>query len=389
MTDVQLLQRYRPFLHYDQLESYRADSAATMPEHVFDGGGSWAYANALRRSGGAVLASARPAAGQPRLDLAFLAAARYPSGETVKTSDYLDAYGRDYVADAMRLHANPLYANRCYGHVAREATGTRWLQYWFFYYYNDKNFLGIGLHEGDWEMIQLRLGADDRPNVVTYAQHNEAEGLRFADVTRKKVGAVEVPVVFVGRGSHASFAKAGRQDVIFLFPDYADGKGEKIRPAVETVDDDPSWVGWGGKWGSSDSSPRGPAQHRQWTDPAGFHREVAAAGARTRARARAAAPPAPPAPEIALHAVDDRMLVDYRFAARLPRSAALPALLAVSVDRADDDQPPATHAFPVRGSEGTVAHPLPLRPGTYTVRVVASSEEGASGPVVSKRTRVG
>lgn len=388
-TDAQLLRRYRPFLQYDRVESYRSDSAAILPEHVFDGGGGWGYANVLRRKGGKVIARARPEGTEPRLELGFLSAAAYGNGEQVRTDDFLDAFGRDYVDDAARMHADPAYADRCYGYVAREANGTRWLQYWFFYYYNDKNFLGIGLHEGDWEMIQLRLGADDVPNVVTYAQHNEAEGMRYVDVTRRKVGAFEVPVVYVGRGSHASFAKAGRHDVIFLFPDYADGKGPRIRPAVEIVDDDTSWIGWGGKWGSSDSSPRGPKQHGQWDDPAAFHREVAGASARRRARAIAAAPPAPPAPTVAVHVVGDKVLVEYRFGERLPRGAALPARLVVSVERKGDRQPPATHSFPVSGRTGTVAHPLHLAAGRYAVRVVAASAEGAASQVVERTVEAG
>lgn len=389
MTDAELLERYRPFCHYDQIESFRADSAAVLPEHFFDGGRSWSYSNALKRSGGKTIAKAKPEPGQPKLELAFLGRSSYAHGEAVRGSDFIDAFGRDYINDATRMHANPQYADRSYGHVARETDGTRWLQYWFFYYYNDKNFLGVGVHEGDWEMIQLRIGADDKPTVATYAQHNDAEGLRYADVTRKKVGPTEVPVVFVGRGSHASFAKPGRHDVIFLFPDYADGKGAKVRPALEVIDETTSWVAWPGKWGSSESSPRGPAQHRQWADPAGFHREVAGAAVRSRARARASAPAAPPAPAMTARVVAGRALVEYRFPERLPADSSMPTRIAISVDRLDDDMPPVTHAFPVKGREGTAAHPLPLESGSYAVRVVAFSEEGAASPVVSRRIESG
>ena len=60
MTDEELLQRYNPYLQYDSLESYRSDSAATLPEGFFEDGSKWSYANVLKRKGGSVLASARP-----------------------------------------------------------------------------------------------------------------------------------------------------------------------------------------------------------------------------------------------------------------------------------------------------------------------------------------
>jgi hypothetical protein len=388
LTDELLLARYRPWLYYDSLESFRSDSAAVLPEHSFDGGTGWSYANSLKRQGGSVVASARPEPGQQQLDLGFLGGTKYRSGAAARSSDYLDAFGRDYVADASRMHANPLYANRVYGYVAREADGTRWLQYWFFYYYNDKSFWGIGLHEGDWEMIQLRLGTSDTPTIATYAQHSEGEGYRWADVSKRKVGSYEVPVVYVGRGSHASFPQAGRHQTMWpLPPDYADGKGEKVRPVLEVISNGTSWVPWPGKWGSSDSSPRGPAQHGQWRDPAGWHREVSSASVRSaRRRAREAPPPPePPAPRISAQRVDDRAVVEYSFPARIAPGDAVPAGITISVDRSDDDLPPATHSFRVRGRTGTIAHPLPLEDGGYVVRAAALSEEGVSSTVVSRK----
>ncbi len=163
MTDAELLQRFSPYLQYDSLESFRADSAAELPEGYFDDGTTWSYTNSLKRKDGSVLAAANPRPGQTKLDLTFLGATRYRNRVSVRRTDYVDAAGRRYVADARRMHADPRVADRIYGHVAREANGTRWAQYWFFYYYNDKNFLGIGLHEGDWEMIQLRIDAIARP----------------------------------------------------------------------------------------------------------------------------------------------------------------------------------------------------------------------------------
>jgi hypothetical protein len=40
-----------------------------------------------------------------------------------------------------------------------------WLQYWFSYYYNDFRYNddAYGLHEGDWEMVQISLNSDANP----------------------------------------------------------------------------------------------------------------------------------------------------------------------------------------------------------------------------------
>jgi hypothetical protein len=391
VTDAELLQRFSPYLQYDSLESFRADSAAELPEGFFDDGTTWSYTNTLRRKDGTVLAAADPAPGRTKLDLTFLAKTRYKNGVSVRRTDYLDAAGRRYVADARRMHADPRFANRAYGHVAREANGTRWAQYWFFYYYNDKNFLGIGLHEGDWEMIQLRIDAGDRPTVATFAQHSTGEAFSWTELQRRSSPDGPVPVVYVGRGSHASFASAGEHWPEFpIPPDYANGKGPRIRPALEVIEaTTPGWAFWPGTWGSSGSSPRGPTDHGQWRDPAGFHREVG--GSLTTGRraglavARpAAALPAPPVPRLAVRRVDDRALVDFRFPTRV-EPAARPEAIVLSVDSPDDDVPPSTRSFPVRARTGAVVHPTRLADRRYVVRAVAYGESGTASRVVSRR----
>ena len=180
------LARFSPWLRYDSQESFRADSAATLTDSVGKAG-----PNVLKRKNGTVLAKAGDG-----LSLDFLGT----YGGAVK-DDFLDAVGRDYVADARRLHAKPEYADRIYGHVVKDRKGATWLQYWFFDHYNDKQFLGLGLHEGDWEMIQLRLGAGGVPDAVTYAQHEAGERCAWTGVEK---GADGAPIVYVARGSHAS-----------------------------------------------------------------------------------------------------------------------------------------------------------------------------------------
>ncbi len=47
-----------------------------------------------------------------------------------------------------------------YAHVARDEMGRVTLQHWALYFYND----WFNKHEGDWEMVQVMLGADDQPD---------------------------------------------------------------------------------------------------------------------------------------------------------------------------------------------------------------------------------
>jgi len=175
MADEDLLGRYSPYLRYDSLESFRSDSAAIMPEHFFDDGSKWSYANVLKRKEGSIFASARPKTGEKQLDLAFLGK-RYASGHEARATDFLDAAGRRYVDDARRLHGDARYADRAYGHVVKESGGVTWLQYWFFSYYNDKSFFGVGLHEGKQlracELEDLRrLGRQDSNRRTMSRQH--------------------------------------------------------------------------------------------------------------------------------------------------------------------------------------------------------------------------
>jgi Vacuolar protein sorting-associated protein 62 len=387
VTDEELLQRYNPYLQYDSLESFRSDSAATLPEHFFDDGSKWSYTNVLKRKGGSVLASARPKDGEKQLTLDFLGEKRYSSGAEVKPGDFIDAAGRRYVEDARRLHEEPRYADRTYGHVVHESSGATWLQYWFFYYYNDKSFFGIGLHEGDWEMIQVRVDREGNPNAATFAQHRDGEAFNWSDLELRGSPDGEVPVVYVGRGSHASFATRGEHWTMPpLPPDYSNGEGELVRPALEVITaDGPGWAHWPGRWGSSDSSPTGPAQKGQWREPTAFHREF---GGVTRGRMRrveraALDVPPPPAPKLTFERVEDQVVVHYEFPKRLPPGTARPERIVVSVDTPADDLPPASHAFTVRTRTGVFAHPMRIdEDERYVARTVAYSEEGVESELV-------
>lgn len=372
-----LLRRHRPFLRYDSLESFRADSAGTLTD-LTAGSGATRRANSLKRQDGTVLATAGGTLG-----LGFLSGGRYADGTTVQRADFLDASGRAYVADARRMHARPEYADRVYGHAVTDGDGRRWLQYWWFYYYNDKSFLGIGVHEGDWEMMQLRLApGDGAPDAVTLAQHDDGERWAYRDLETAPGDDGPAPVLYVARGSHASLRAAGRHAAPVI-PDVCDGRGPLVRPALEEIAAvAPAWVAWPGRWGSTRrrsfveaDSPRGPRfDHSQWADPAGFH-----AAARAGARAPAGAPE-PPATELATPILrarreGDRVLVDYEFRVRA-FEAGRPVWIVVALQPADSTLPPATQTFPIATRLGTLEPSVALRPVPYDVRASAADGDG-------------
>lgn len=85
-------------------------------------------------------------------------------------------------------------------------SGQLWLQYWLWYIYNDYHLaFNAGLHEGDWEMVQVGMDGDE-PKVAVYAQHDQAERRDWSLVRKTPDGR---PVVFSARGSHDSYFQPG------------------------------------------------------------------------------------------------------------------------------------------------------------------------------------
>jgi hypothetical protein len=373
---MSLLDQLSPWMQYDSQESFFSDSVATMTDRA---------GNVLAGGNRKVIAAATPKDGQAVLSVDFLAHDTYLDGHRVSDRDYLDAVGKDYVRQARAMHADAAYANRIFGHEVVDEDGTHWLQYWFFAYYNNKSFLGFGLHEGDWEMIQIRLGDHGKPDAVTFAQHNDGERRAFGELELRD-GA---PIVYVALGSHASHPHKGKYPAPVV-PDYNDAKGPLVRPALEVIDDAyPSWASWPGFWGStraelpSDSpSPRGPCRHSQWTDPKAFHAHAKPGKAVREVAQRSREEPEPPAPILDVRRSGDQAVIEYRFAKLEPGQPA-PAKVVLSIDCPDDDLPPATHTFDVDGLSGCAEHPLPVGPGRYEIRASAASDDGRMSPTTT------
>lgn len=170
------------------------------------------------------------------------------------------------------------YDDMIYGRVVHDPDdGQLWLQYWFFYYFNSFDVLGVGHHEGDWEMVQVGLNGSFAAQEMTYAAHNGAYRLNWADVVKDGVGSTR-PVVYVAARSHASYPEPGETGVVWtLATDHHQGDGlEKASMPIEEIDSGIKWTHWPGRWGSSldgsTPSPKTPIeQGDKWFNPSAFH----------------------------------------------------------------------------------------------------------------------
>jgi hypothetical protein len=367
-STTDLLRAYSPHLRYESQETYFADSAAEMTDNFVAG----SRQNYLV-SGGARVAAANPADPLADLSLAFLGDPTYGDGRTATASDHLDAANSFYQQDAQRMRAAG-YADRVYGRVLTSG-GKTWLQYWLFSYYNPQNVLGFGVHEGDWEFIQVGLDANGVPDVATYAQHGGGERCAWSQV--QKAGGA--PVVYVALASHASYFSSGVNPRGFYPDDYHRGSGYQVRPTLEVVSLSTPFMAWQGKWGASSSSPPAPRRQGKWSSPNSFNTGAsactvgAAQAAATQTALRAGA--AVDEPSISVSREGAVASVEYEFESP-------PSTLVVSV--AEAGEPDVAVSRRVRAARsGTVELRLPPgADGPLTVSASAFSERGARSPIV-------
>ena len=366
--DAALLERHRPFLRYDPQDAFRACSARLMTD---------VSGNRLVRADGAVIKMT--GAGRNPLELHSLRA--YPPGEREVETDHIDAVAADQLIPPL-LQSEPVYRNRAYGRVARHG-GVRWLQYWFWLYHNPKNLFGWGKHEGDWEMIQIRLDDDDRPVRASYSQHEHGETREWADVVKWDEDPNH-PVVHLAPFSHAAYFEPGAH-FYGAGVDNAAAHGPGVLTEVEPFGD---WVGWPGRWGGDlgrkigtrrvGRSPRSPGCQGHYRDPAGFERRQgrhfwsSVILALSKGLYRAGTLTVPKEPLIERVALDGDVTVAYacpRGPLRKPRH------VVISVhDAADDEQRVVAQVLlrgralvPVRARE--VSLPLTDEVGSCIVRV--------------------
>ena len=335
-----LLRRFQPVLRYDSNEQFFADSA----EQYMVNPGTELRRKRTEAGNGKVLASAQPKAGEQQLTLGFLGPKQYADGTPVEKDDVIGLAGKDYREQYRRLRVeHPKLNNVVYGHAV-ESNGRLWLQYWLWYFYNDYQLsFQLGLHEGDWEMVALRMDEqDDHPDVAVYAQHRYGE-LRDWDGVEKFQPGGERPVVYVARGSHASYFEPGFHQTEAWY-DLADGRRRmKHRPKLEILGhDDPAWTRWPGRWGDTlprektleSNSPPGPGAKKQWMEPDKMLDNPPAVSK----KGKAAAPP-----EVNAVRLGGRLRIDYDVTKRDPR----PHALVVTVNSKDEPAPPQTHTVDV------------------------------------------
>jgi hypothetical protein len=149
-TDEELLLRFMPKVCYDSLEAFFADHPLQMLVNP---------GNTLRREpkggrDGELLATA------PNIELGW---PKYPDGKAGAETDRLGIKGRDYRTQYVALRkARPDLKNKLVARAVRDPDSKQlWLQYWLWYIYNDYHLaFNAGLHEGDWEMVQLGMDGE-------------------------------------------------------------------------------------------------------------------------------------------------------------------------------------------------------------------------------------
>jgi hypothetical protein len=230
---LDLLTRFAPTLHFDALERWRPTAADSYLNNsiFFDGSGHPVPISPP------ALAAMRDGFGELKSQLNPLE--REPDSHTHQRSkEILAAYGGQQDLRG---------GGTCYGRVVPTDDGDLFLQYWLFYPDNPC-VLPPGRHDGDWEMVQLRVrqaGGGFESTHATVAGHGKPRTQEF----RSDGGGVDV---FVAVDSHAAYFKSGAHPELPLSdicdPDEDDGG---VVPAVTLfpTDLDPDWTLWSGRWG--------------------------------------------------------------------------------------------------------------------------------------------
>jgi hypothetical protein len=382
--DAALLTAYRPVMQYDSHEPYFADHAAVIADRP---------ANSLISGKGVLLATADSGQGL----LSRLGPDAY-AGLVAKpaSSDCLKEVGSDHQLQAAAMHGEPDYANKVHGIVARDGQGTRWLQYWFIMYYDDPGMLGIGTHEGDLEMIQLALGADDTPVTAVYAHHRSGFRVAYHDVETESVGGVAVPVVFSARGSHASMLRSGSQVEGSPVPDHNDARGPRVRPDVVALSETATpWVWWPGSWGGTRAgssilghlgveanSPTAFTRHQAWSAPLEFAEACSTPSLPPVGQALTGAPSPPPPPRVSVASDDGQLTVAVDASHAAAHGA---TYVVVSARPAGSSEPAVSRRFTLaHHTAGTVTLPISAADATE-VHAVAVASDGSSSQTATTR----
>jgi hypothetical protein len=201
-----------------------------------------------------------------------------------KQSTYIDLYGDGSreIREDYRNRIMPRESPLVFAHVKRDGPdGTIAIQYWFYYYDNS----WINHHEGDWEMIQVVLDSNEDPLHAAYAQHDHGSRRRWNDIDTIEIEDEEHPVVYVARGSHASYFRPYDYWQLGPVDETRPPVAERMAPIQilpESSAED-TWLYFKGHWGDKgkgvlaggaiidQDGPTGPPQKdEKWNDPFGW-----------------------------------------------------------------------------------------------------------------------
>jgi len=259
---VELLEAFAPYLRYHEKERFRATRVESMVEASVPGSRT-----ELRKADGTPIASTDPGGALPLLSLELLQKA-----------------GREYPGTGVKAHRSHVLAGElpegaaftgapiAYGRaVGLPGTGQVWLQYWLYSYDNPHHL--VGDHQGDWELIQLKVdSAEGRLLAATCFQHGDQDGREDDDLAGFLAADGRLTIA-VARGSHASYF-----DYEYVhFGDEVQIDAPAERCEVIPIDEEARWLKWPGYWGKSrvmdhPRSPRGPAMcRREWIEPEEQH----------------------------------------------------------------------------------------------------------------------
>ena len=141
-----------------------------------------------------------------------------------------------------------------YFHLAYQpGRGRVAIEYWLLYLYNDF----YDQHEADWEGVTVVL-ENGAPLGAAYSQHQGRKWIAWSALRK----AATHPVVYVARGSHADYPKAGRYSIRVCWTtrygrrcspsprvDVADGGGAALKPTAYDLQPF-AGTGYTGSWGS-------------------------------------------------------------------------------------------------------------------------------------------
>jgi hypothetical protein len=173
-----------------------------------------------------------------------------------------------------------------YARVVPAPGGHTVIQYWLYYYYNSWSHQGglpLGLHEGDWEMVQVVLDSSNQPLYAAYAQHFDINFFELKGASKKEWNDLardttngDHPIVYAALGSHASYF--GPYKFLGNKDQTAAETKALLKPAVYLLQpaNDP-WTGYAGQWGQPAKlvelppflgGPDSPGnQGAKWSDP--------------------------------------------------------------------------------------------------------------------------